>query len=77
MNKIINCLIATFFVHSIHAKPFDELSLQNSNEPPLIDIPLVTFDGSESTTFKFHELNDPVMVSHDVRYLGILTVGMF
>ena len=27
-----------------------------------INVPLVTFDGEESTTFKFHELNDPVMV---------------
>ena len=28
----------------------------------IVDIPLVTFDGTESTTFEFHELNDPVMV---------------
>jgi hypothetical protein len=27
------------------------------------DVSLVTFDGSESTTFKFTELDDPVMVS--------------
>ena len=27
------------------------------------EVPLVTFDGEESTTFKFHALNDPVMVS--------------
>jgi len=26
-----------------------------------IDVPLVTFDGADSTTFKFHALNDPVM----------------
>merc|ERR1712156_179436 len=26
-----------------------------------VDVPLVTFDGAESTTFKFHALNDPVM----------------
>ena len=29
-----------------------------------IDVPLVTFDGADSTTFKFHALNDPVMVSY-------------
>ena len=26
------------------------------------DIPLVTFDGNPSTTFKFRQTNDPVMV---------------
>ena len=28
-------------------------------------IKLVTFDGSDGTTFSFHELNDPVMVRAD------------
>ena len=35
----------------------------------VIDIPLITFDHAESTTFKFHELNDPVMVSSRSGYL--------
>ena len=40
------------------SKPLNELR----EHAPTIDIPLVTFDGKESTTFDFHELNDPVMV---------------
>ena len=40
------------------SKPLNELDQHVS----MIDIPLVTFDGKESTTFSFHELNDPVMV---------------
>ena len=35
----------------------------------IIDVPLVTFDGAESTTFKFHALNDPVMVSYCSRII--------
>ena len=35
-----------------------------------IDVPLVTFDGAESTTFKFHALNDPVMVSYFSRIMA-------
>ena len=41
------------------SKSLDELESHSS----IVDIPLVTFDGTESTTFEFHELNDPVMVS--------------
>ena len=36
----------------------------------IVDIPLVTFDGTESTTFEFHELNDPVMVSSFIFYFA-------
>jgi hypothetical protein len=37
--------------------------LQEMGHASMIDIPLVTFDHAEATTFEFHELNDPVMVS--------------
>ena len=37
-------------------------------QPPYINVPLVTFDGGESTTFKFHELNDPVMVRKSIAF---------
>ena len=43
----------------IAGKPLDEFSKLLSN-----DVPLVTFDGAESTTFRFIELDDPVMVSY-------------
>ena len=39
-----------------------------------INVPLVTFDGGESTTFKFHELNDPVMVRIIISHLGISNI---
>ena len=32
------------------------------NNEPTDSVPLVTFDGAEGTTYKFHVLNDPVMV---------------
>jgi len=42
-----------------------------------IDIPLVTFDGEESTTFKFHELNDPVMGGVSVATWDVDEAGRF
>ena len=57
-------LVAIVLFELASAKPFIELTWLNEKEPPVIDIPLVTFDGTESTTFTFHELNDPVMVSY-------------
>ena len=39
-----------------------------------INVPLVTFDGGESTTFEFHELNDPVMVRIIISHLGISNI---
>jgi len=42
-----------------------------------IDIPLVTFDGAESTTFKFHELNDPVMGGVSVASWDVDEAGSF
>jgi len=54
----MNLIIAFFFVPLISANPLTRLG---KNEPPIINIPLVTFNGDTSTTFKFHELNDPVM----------------
>ena len=56
-------LIAIILFKLAAAKPFSESTWPNKIDPPIVDIPLVTFDGAESTTFKFHELNDPVMVS--------------
>ena len=55
--------IALILFELAAAISFRESTWLNKNEPPIIDIPLVTFDGAESTTFAFHELNDPVMVS--------------
>ena len=41
-------------------------SFENRNKPYSdaisADIPLVTFDGEPSTTFRFKQMNDPVMV---------------
>lgn len=38
-----------------------------------VDVPLVTFDGADSTTFNFHALNDPVMVSYCCRLIVFLS----
>ena len=64
----MNLIIALFFVPLISANPLTRLG---KNEPPIINIPLVTFNGDTSTTFKFHELNDPVMVRVTYVYIYI------
>ena len=56
-------LIATTLLPLIVASPLLNVLEGDNTQPPYIDVPLVTFDGKDSTTFKFHELNDPVMVS--------------
>ena len=56
-------LIATLLFQLAVSKPFSEIISLNEKEHTYIHIPLVTFDGGDTTTFKFHELNDPVMVS--------------
>ena len=55
-------LIAAFLLQLVVANPL--LNTPQKLQPPYINVPLVTFDGEGSTTFKFHELNDPVMVSN-------------
>ena len=64
METVVSCFLVVIFLTHVLAKPFDEITRRHAHEPPLIDVPLATFDGAESSTFKFHELNDPVMVSH-------------
>ena len=67
-------IIALFFVPLISANPLTRLG---KNEPPIINIPLVTFNGDTSTTFKFHELNDPVMVRVTHVYIFIYSYLSF
>ena len=55
-------LIAAFLLQLVVANPL--FNTPQKSKPPYINVPLVTFDGEDSTTFKFHELNDPVMVSN-------------
>ena len=55
-------LIAVFLLQLVVGNPL--LNTPQKLSPPYINVPLVTFDGEDSTTFKFHELNDPVMVSN-------------
>ena len=57
MYNFISCILLPV----VAANPL--LDFPQKSQPPYINVPLVTFDGEESTTFEFHELNDPVMVS--------------
>ena len=60
IRKTMEFLKITFLLPILcSSKSLYELKSRSS----IVDIPLVTFDGTESTTFEFHELNDPVMVS--------------
>jgi len=51
--KTIYLIATTVLFHVVCTVPI--------NPSSQTDIPLVTFDGAEATTFKFHALNDPVM----------------
>jgi len=51
--KTIYLIATTALFHVVCTVPI--------NPSSQTDIPLVTFDGAEATTFKFHALNDPVM----------------
>ena len=53
--RAINFIVTTVLLQVVYTLPVKVLSP--------VEVPLVTFDGAESTTFKFHALNDPVMVS--------------
>lgn len=44
------------------SSPVQQGSAQYLNNEASNSVPLVTFDGAEGTTYKFHVLNDPVMV---------------
>ena len=61
--KTINFIVTTLLLQVVYTSPVKVLSP--------IEVPLVTFDGEESTTFKFHALNDPVMVSPRLHLLTI------
>merc|ERR1712136_338755 len=43
------------------SSPVEVESSPNHNNQDSDNVPLVTFDGAEGTTYKFHVLNDPVM----------------
>ena len=47
----------------------------NHNNQDSDNVPLVTFDGAEGTTYKFHVLNDPVMVRILFRFLLFLIIA--
>ena len=53
------------------SSPVEVVSSPNFIYKDSENIPLVTFDGAEGTTFKFHVLNDPVMVR---KLFGSLTL---
>ena len=59
-------LISTILLPLVLANPLANFHQQS--QPAYINVPLVTFDGGQSTTFKFHELNDPVMVRNYIIY---------
>ena len=44
------------------SSPVQHESVQYLDNEVSDTVPLVTFDGAEGTTYKFHVLNDPVMV---------------
>jgi len=53
---------ATLLLPFVLSNPIDHLNGPGSDRTTAtVDVPLVTFDGEESTTFTFHALNDPVM----------------
>ena len=65
-------LISIILLPLVLANPLADFHKQS--QPSYINVPLVTFDGGQSTTFKFHELNDPVMVINHFtfRYFQIM-----
>ena len=56
------------------SSPVEMASSPNFNNKETENVPLVTFDGAEGTTFKFHVLNDPVMVRIIFRFLMLLVL---
>ena len=57
------------------SSPVEVVSSPNHNNQDSDNVPLVTFDGAEGTTYKFHVLNDPVMVRILFRFLMFLIIA--
>ena len=57
------------------SSPVEVVSSPNFNNKDSENVPLVTFDGAEGTTFKFHVLNDPVMVRILFKFLMFLMIA--
>ena len=58
MNRVISVILLPLALST----PIELRSNSHLNNKASDNVPLVTFDGAEGTTFKFHVLNDPVMV---------------